>query len=174
MAIVNTKSTIVTNADATPKVMTRGAIGAGRRRGAVATVEVAAADDNNSVYRFFRVHSSWIITELWLYNDAITSGSSYDCGLYRTADDGGAVVDADCWATAVTMVSARTGTAAPLNLVFEALNIDKVEKTVWEVAAIAVTTITADPAVWYDICLTANTVGSGAGTISMVLGYLAP
>lgn len=166
MAAVNTKSTIVTNADATPPTLSAAHLGGGSCRIMAATVEVAVADDNASVYRMFRVLSNWRVHELLLWNDAITSGSAYDVGLYQTLANGGAVVDADCWASDVTMVSARA-TSGPLNCTFEALNIDKIEKSVWEVAAVAVTTLLADPVRWYDICLTADTVGSGAGTISM-------
>ena len=171
MAVANSKSTQITNADATPRVLTPAAIGWGRVRAASFTLDVAAADDDASVYRFFRVHSNWRVLQLLLWNDAITSGSVYDVGLYQTAENGGAVVDADCWATNVTMVSARL---VPLDVTFEALDIIKCEKLVWEVAAIAVTTITEDPQRDYDICLTADTVGSGAGTISMTAIVVMP
>ncbi len=167
MAAVNTKSTFITNADNDPRVLTAAHLGfGGSLRAAAATVEVAAADDAASVYRMFRVHSSWRVHGLYLWNDAITSGTAYDIGLYQIAANGGAVVDADCWASDVTMVSARA-TSGPLDCTFEALNIDKIEKTVWEVAAVAVTTLLADPNRYYDICLTGDTPGSGAGTISM-------
>jgi hypothetical protein len=172
MAAVNTKSTLITNADADPRVLSAPHLG-GQVRGFAATVEVAAADDNASVFRMFRVHSSWRVQQLLLFNDAITSGTQYDVGLYQTAANGGAVVDADCWANNVTMVSAR-GATGPLDLTFATLNIDKIEKTVWEVAAVAVTTLLADPNRWYDICLTADAAGSGAGTISMNMLVVCP
>lgn len=173
MGTANTKSNIVTYADTVPVKQAPVTLSGGRLYVASATVEVAAADDNASVYRMFRVWSGWRVVQLLLFNDAITSGSAYDVGLYQTAENGGAVVDADCWASDVTMVSARA-TSGPLDCTFEALNIDKIEKTVWEVAAIAVTTILADPTRWYDVCLTGDTVGSGAGTISMHMVYVGP
>lgn len=167
MAVVNTKSTFITNADNDPRVLTPAHLGfGGSLRAAAATVEVAAADDNASVFRMFRVHSSWRVHGLFLWNDAITSGTQYDVGLYQTAANGAAVVDADCWANNVTMVSARA-TSGPLDLTFQTLDIIRIEKTVWEVAALAVTTLLADPNRYYDICLTADAAGSGAGTISM-------
>lgn len=173
MGTANTKSNIITYADSVPVKQAGLHLSGGRLYSAAATVEVAAADDNTSVYRMFRVHSSWRISSLRLFNDAITSGSAYDIGLYQTAENGAAVVDADCWASDVTMVSARAS-AGPLECLFEALNIDQIEKRVWEVAAIAVTTLTADPNRWYDLCLTADAVGSGAGTISMIMDYVGP
>lgn len=164
MAVVNTKSTFITNADATPQVPTRASIGAGKLMCAVGTVEIAAADDDTSVYRFVRVPSNAVITSIKVFCDAITSGTSFDCGLYRTANDGGAVVDADAYASAVSLASAiTTGT----EIRFEAADIANVEKRVWEDAA-----ATADTKYDYDICLTANTVGSAAGTVSLQVVYM--
>jgi len=163
MAAANTKSTIVTNADATPRTMSPGYLSHARSRSQRATLEVAAADDTASVYRFFRVHSSWLVEQILLWNDAITSGDSYHCGLYQTAENGGAAVDDNCWADAVSLASARL---VPLDITFEILNIDKIEKRVWEVAGLS-----ADPNRWYDLCLTGATPGSAAGTISMLVRY---
>lgn len=165
MAVVNTKSTIVTGADATPVTILANHLKHGRIRNQAATVEVAAADDDTSVFRMFRVHSSWRVTKLELLNDALTGGTSYDIGAHQTAANGGAVVDVDAWGAAVDLSSARV---APLDVLCEAMNIDKIEKRVWEVLG-----LTADPDRYYDITLTANTAGTGAGTISMQMQYVA-
>lgn len=165
MAVVNTKSNIVTYADATPPTRTPVNLRHGRLREQVATIEVAAADDDTSVYRLFRVHSSWRIDEIEILNDAITGGTSYDLGVHQTAQNGGAVVAVGAFGTAIDMSSARV---APLKAVFEALNIDKIEKMLWEVLGLSV-----DPDREYDITLTANTVGTAAGTISARLKYVA-
>lgn len=168
MAAANTKSTEVTNADATPQVKTHCSISHGRLHEKVATVEVAAADDTASVYRMARVHSSWRISELTMFNDAITSGASFDLGLYRTAEDGGAVVDANAYADAVTLVSASL---SGVQLLFEggsAKGVEKIEQCVYQDAG-----LTTDPNLWYDLCFTGNTPGSGAGTISLRTRYVA-
>lgn len=166
MGVVNTKSTIVTNADATPRVKTDALLAGGRLRSQAATVEVAAGDDDTSVFRMFRVHSSWRIHGLTLLNDAITGGTSYDVGLYDIADADGAVLDADAFAAAVDLSSARV---APLDVANHTLNIDKAENAIWQLAGLS---LTSDPNKFYDIALTANTVGSGAGTITMRLAYV--
>ena len=163
MGVVNTLSNAITNADASPRVPNSSYIEGGILRASVATVEVAAADSDGSVYRFFRLPSGARIHKMMVFCDAITSGTSFDCGIYQTAANGGAVVDADAYASAVDLSSAiTTGT----NIQFEARNIDKIEKRVWEDAGLS-----ADSYREYDICLTANTVGSAAGTISMLLEY---
>lgn len=167
MGVVNTKSTAITNADASPVTPTPGYLAHGRNREAVGTVEVAAADSDTSVYRMVRVPSCARVSQIMVANDAITSGSSYDIGLYQIAANGGAVADADCWASAVTMVTAR---ALWTDFTFEAgaAGGDQAncEKRIWELLGLA-----ADPKISYDICFTANTVGSGAGTLSLLVKY---
>lgn len=159
MAVVNTKSTAITNADATPPVLTNSYIADGMLHTSVGTVEVAAADSDGSVFRFVRVPSNARIQSIRVFCDAITAGTVYDCGLYQTAANGGAVVDADAYASDVDLSSAiTTGT----EIAFEARDIANVQKRVWEDAA-----LTADSFREYDICLTGDTVGSAAGTITL-------
>jgi len=165
MAVVNTKSTIVTNADAAPVDLTDSRVSHGRLREQVAKVEVAAADDDTSTYRMFRVWSGWRISSIEIASDALTAGTSFDLGVYQTAENGGAVVDADEFASALDLSSAtgltdRTYEAA-------ATEIDKIEQPLWERIGES-----ADTKRWYDIVLTANTVGSAAGTIAARLRYV--
>lgn len=168
MATVNTKSNIVTNLDATPKVLNSLNLMGGVLREQVATVAIAAADDNGSTYRLGRVHTSWRISECTLFNDAITSGADFDLGFYRTAEDGGAAVDANALSDAVTLVS---GSLTGVQHLFEAgsaVGLEDIEQAVWQWAA-----QTSDPGLWYDVVLTSTTVGSGAGDVSMRLRYVA-
>jgi hypothetical protein len=165
MAVVNTKSAYVTALDAAaPQDKVLVTLAGGRVREVAGTVEVAAADDDTSVFRLVRVPSNAKIVGIYLYNDALTSGTSYDLGLYQTAANGGAVVDVDAYASALDLSSARV---APLECSFEARNIDKIQNLVWEDAGLS-----ADPSRLYDIALTANTVGSAAGTISLRVLYV--
>lgn len=167
MAVANTKSTIVTNRDSTPPLENKLWYQGARKYEDVATVEVAAADDDNSVYRLFRVRSSWRISSLELANDAITGGTAYDLGVYDTAANGGAVVASQqqLFASAVDLSSAHAFTDNTYEAT--ATNIDKVEKQLWELMGLS-----ADPLKDYDICLTGTTVGSGAGTISARMRYV--
>jgi hypothetical protein len=165
MPVANTKSTNITKLDTFQRADS--GIFNGRLYSQVATVEVAATDDDTSVFRFFRVPSRAVVLSVQILNDAITGGTSYDFGVHRTAADGGAVVDADAFATAVDMATART---APLDVRFEASNIDTVERQLWQ-AVTASPALTIDPRVDYDITATANTVGSAAGTITARIVY---
>lgn len=160
MAVANTKSTAVTNADnTTTDTNSPTILQGGREKVFPGFVEVAAADDDTSVYRFARVHSSWLLTAIQLLNDAITGGTAYHCGIHETAENGGAAVDEDVFATSVDLSSARV---APTDILFEALNIDKIEKRLWEMLGLS-----SDPNKYYDVTMTGATVGTGAGTISL-------
>ncbi|MCP4328427.1 MAG: hypothetical protein GY791_08325 [Alphaproteobacteria bacterium] len=161
MAIANTKSTEIANLEASPPVANDRLLAGGRVRKKVATIEVAAADDDGSVYRLFRVHSGWHIHSIRILNDAITGGTAFDVGLYGSDD--GAAVDDDAYASAVDLSSANVSGA---EVAFEARNIDDAENKVWQDAGAA-----ADGKTSYDLCLTGDTVGTAAGTITAILEY---
>lgn len=163
MAVANTKSKIITNLDAAPLVTVDGRLMGGRQRSQVGTAAVLAADDDTSVYRFFRVRTNVHVNLLELWNDAITGGTVYNVGVLQTAENGGAAIDDNVFATTVTMAAARV---APLSVLFEALDIANIEKFLWEHLA-----FTEDPQIEVDIAITAATVGTAGGDISMRLGY---
>lgn len=162
MAIVNTKATALTNADTKPAVFTGSYIAGGRLRQIVGSVEVAAGDDNGSVYRLARVWSGWRIASVRLFNDAITDGTAYDLGIAGTDD--GAAVDDDAYASALDLSSADSDGA---EVAFEARDIADASNRVFEDAGLG-----EDPHQWYDLVLTADTVGTGAGTITALVTYV--
>lgn len=159
MGVVNTKSTVVTNADASPRVANDSRIDSGVVRCSTGTVEVAAADSDTSVYRFVRLPSNAIIHKIEIYNDAITGGTAYECGIHKNAADGGAVVDADVFATTLDLSSAH---ATPLDIAFEAYDFANCEKKLWEQLGLS-----ADSFLQYDLTMTGTTVGTAAGTITV-------
>lgn len=131
----------------------------------VATFETAAADDDGSVYRLFKsVPSSYIPFEINIATDGITGGTDWDLGLYKVGV-GGAVVDKDVLMDGQTMASALTR-ASGHQLGLQTVNIADIGKTLGELSA--QTTIDTS----YDIALTANTVGSGAATITVTALFI--
>lgn len=129
----------------------------------VALAQVAAADDDGSVYRLARVKSSWVPVSISVQTTAITGGTDYDLGIYRisTSAATGAVVDRDILMDGQTMATA--------SLVLNgmgAVTADNRGKTLWELAG-----LTADPQLEYDLALTANTVGTAAGTIAVTYAF---
>lgn len=165
MAAENHKSTIVTNADATPVDLTPPLISHGRLRSQVAKKEIAAADDNATVVRLFRVWSGWRIERIWLASDALATGATADVGVYQTAENGGAAVDDDEFASAVVTSSA----IALTDVTYEAgaTEIDKIEMALWERIG-----LTEDSKRWYDIALTLDGAGTAAGTYAAIMHYV--
>lgn len=168
MAVVNTKSGLLTNADATPPVFNAPGAGKGAVFTSVGTLETLDTDSDNSVYRFVRLPSDAVIHSIKLYNDALDSGGSEaivaDLGVYQISAAGGAVLDRDCLATLITTLRAANTTGVELR--FEVLDIAGIGTPLWSLAG-----LTADPVIEYDICLTIETVATvpAAGTITMVV-----
>ena len=131
----------------------------------VQTEEIATTDDDGSVYRFFKgVPSTYIPTEITIVCDAITGGTNYDLGLYEVGV-GEAVVDKDVLMDGQTLATAltrATGHQLGLGIVDKA----DVTKTLGELSA--QTNVSAA----YDIALTANTVGSAAGTVTIIATFV--
>lgn len=175
MAVVDTHSTELTGLETTPISKTNVRHAHGRERIRSASVAVAAADDDTSTYRFFRVHSSWSIKSIKAYCTAITAGTDYDIGLYTI--DGGAVVDADLYCDGVSFATAAPavpptadggdGIECRFGDATTAVPGD-VNNRVWEDLG-----LTEDPNLWYDLVATGNTVGTAAGTIAIVMRYTA-
>lgn len=166
--MASTKSTEVTNADATPPVKTHVSISHGRLHEKVGTVEIGAADSNDHEYRMVRVHSSWRISEITRYNDAITSGSDYNVGLFDIADNGGAVVSENLFADAVSLTSASVTGVSEMYESGGGIGVEDIEQRLWEMLGLS-----ADSGKWYDLTYKGVAVGSGAGTLSVRVRYVA-
>lgn len=131
----------------------------------VATEEIAAADDDGSVYRFFKgVPANLIPVEITIACDAITGMTDCDLGLYLT--NTGAVVDKDVLMDGQTLASALTR-ASGHQLGLQTVNIADAGKTLAELDAVS-----TDTPASYDIALTANTVGSAAGTVTIYAKFM--
>lgn len=165
MAVVNTKSTAITAGDATPPTLVSSYISGGVLRESVGTVEAAAADDNDSIYRMVRVPSNARISSILLASDAVTGSSDVNVGIWQTAANGGAVVSENIFADAVDLSNATAFTEVLLETT--ATDIVQVEKRLWELLS-----LTVDPQRDYDICLKAVAAASAAGTYSMKVKYV--
>lgn len=126
----------------------------------VVTFEVDSGDDDGSVYRLFRINSQNSFLFFHYFNDAITGGTDYDIGLYETVDNGGAVVDADLFLDGASVASASTA-----NQIKDALG--TVDRANYAKSIAEMLGLTRDPNKEYDVAITANTVGSATGTITV-------
>lgn len=155
MAVEALKSSVITNMDATPLVLSNARLAAAQLREAIGTVQATASASIASTYRLCRVPSNARISQVILSCDAFDTTGAADVGVYQTADNGGAVVDADFFASAVVLTTALPNTAVTHES--GVFGIEDVEKPLWEALG-----LTADSMRDYDIALTL-TAANGAG-----------
>ena len=137
---------------------------------AIGIVDVAAADDDGSIYRVFRsVNADLIPVNIAIYNGAITGGTDYDIGLYET--NLGAVVDADVLADGLSMASARSK-ATTNNAGLTTVSLANSQQRLFELAGQTQGFGTQTKIPTFDIAITANTVGTAAGTIVVVATFV--
>lgn len=151
--------------DTYPNAISANAGGSGDLRKSVISFEVAAADDDGSVYRLMPISANSIITDVKFCNDAIAGATSYDFGFYKT--ESGAVVDKDELAAAID-INAGNASGSEASAM-TAVDIANRGKKVYEL--LGLTSSTKEVA--YDLCVTANTVGTAAGTITVFVEWLA-
>lgn len=128
-------------------------------------VAIAVDDSDGSVYRLCKLPANAVIVDVRYYNDAITGGTDYDLGLYE--GDGGAVADKDCLDDGFTFAVAQPVSSFP-NQGMRAVTLANREKQLYELAADDDVSYPG----FYDVALTANTAGSGAGNILVEIDYI--
>lgn len=168
MAVVALKATEITNLDSSPPIRNFVSLTGGRRRRTGSTIELTNGDSIGSTYRMARVPSIAIIDHIWLYCDAITTCAG-DFGIYQTAANGGAVVDADVFASAQSLASALV--TAPTDVNFESAQafseIASINKRLWERLQ-----LTADSNRDYDVTLTLTAAAGSGGTVTVLVEYV--
>ena len=162
MAVVAVKSTLITNADATPVVLNNPRVDGGFERVSVATAAITSGDSVASTYRMFRVPSNAVMTDLRIYSPDIGTTTISDIGLYDTAAAGGAVVDADFFASALSL---KDGALNGTDVLHEAavFTIANSGKELWDALG-----LTTDPHKFYDVALTLTGAADATATVKLV------
>ncbi len=174
MGIVDLKSLTLTDLEASPSVPNSVLHNHGRLRVKSDWLESDSGDSDTSTFRFFRVRSSDSIKSLRVYNNGISSGTDYDCGLYTI--NGGSVLtngvdlyaDGFTLATLIPSVPHITATSAYQELRFGDATtsiMSDINNAVWQDLGLS-----TDPFLEYDMVLTGNTVGGG-GLICLMMFY---
>lgn len=167
-AVVFVKSTVITNADATPAVINKGNLAGARVRQHRGIVTSVNGDSIASIYRVCRVKSNDLVDRLEILNASWGAACTGDFGLYQTAQNGGAVVDVDFFATAVDLNTARL---APLDITLEAgagvTVVANCEKRIWEALG-----LTVDPQVEYDVAVTLVAAAAAAGALCVKINVV--
>lgn len=161
------KSGAITNREAVPAVLnTAGAGAAGVLREVMGTLaSVTASLTTTSIIRMVEVPSNAIVSQVLFYN-AVQASGAVDVGVYRNNKDGGAVVNATFFATAVGIDAAVDGT----DITNESTANTQAKRTqpLWQAAGMA-----TDPGGTLDIALTvATSVTTGTGAISLKVRYI--
>jgi hypothetical protein len=149
-------------------------------RAAYVTNEITTAmiDNADDLILFMALPSNAIVHQLWIYNDDLDSNGTpalaCDVGLYYGLKSGAnaqdAVIDADCFASAITTLQAEN--TAGVNIRFEsgvtAGEIAQIDNALWEVGGLS-----TDPKVPLVIGLDITTAAAtaAAGTITLVAYY---
>lgn len=168
MAVVTTKSTVMTNFTATPKVPNSANVQNGNLRESQGFAVIANGDSVASKYPLFLIRSNDRVSEIKFYSADIGTTTAGDLGLYRTDDDGGAVVDVDFFCSALAL---NAGPYNGVDITFEAAAagglITNGEKRVWEALG-----LTTDPNLLYQVVLTLTGAADAAGTALFRLRFV--
>ena len=167
MAVVTIKAGGPTNRDASPRVANDAVLEKGMSREAVGTLETSLADSIGSKYIFCQVPSNARIAEIMWHSDDTGATGDVDVGLYQTTDKGGAVVDADFFASALDVNNAALSALDITHEAGTAFGIDDAEKRLWEALGLS-----TDPNLFYDIVATATSVIAAVSTLTLKARYV--
>ena len=178
------KSVEVTNLDTTPRTLLEAGSGHGKMRVFMDTIAAGTGDiDNDDVIMFAEIPSNSKIVSIVVYNDDLDSGGSpsltTNAGLYNgqttftdtdassTSYAAAAVLDEDCYASAITTLQAAN--TSGVELAYEARNINAVANFVWEDGGLS-----SDPGVPLRVAFTISTAAAtaAAGDITTVVTYV--
>lgn len=166
--MANVNSTWIGNAVAVPPVLTNANVSVGDLKEASSAATVSATQASGDTIRLVRVPSNARVSQVLLSTGDATTAGAINIGVWQTSENGGAVVDADLFASALAL------TGGPFNnsdQTFESGEYTYAEsaKPLWEVLG-----LTSDPGRYYDIVAEVSTTFDGAGTtIALKVRYVA-
>ena len=158
-------STIISNRAATPRVANDPWTNAQVKTTGIGQLEVSTAEDATDILTFCIIPSNAVVRQVLLSCDAVAVGGAMDIGLYQTADNGGAVVDADFFASAQVVTTALSNS----DVTHESgiYGIEDKDKPIWEALGLS-----ADPQISYVVAGTITTDMGGAGTLTLEVLYV--
>lgn len=164
MAVVTTKSTVITNRDATPAVINDGRLEKGSLRSSHGYVTAVNGDSIGSKFVVASVPSTAMVRKVLLSCVAITTCAA-DIGVYRNTADGGAVVDVDMFGSAVSLASALNN--SDVTNESTTFTVAEQEKPLWQAAG-----LTSNPGGSLDIVLTLTAAAGSGGVVGLAVEYV--
>jgi hypothetical protein len=159
-------STSITNRNATPRVLSNARLTGAPLLSATERVTLASGTDGvASIHRLFEIPSNAVISRVFVSAPDIGTTTAADVGLYRTTADGAAVVDADFFASALSLSG---GAIDNVDITRESTVITPANRhqAVWQILA-----LTADPQTRYDVALTLTGAADGSGSVDVTVQY---
>lgn len=166
MAVEHLQSPPIQNREAVPPVLNNPALGSGAdvkiAKGHIASLTASASV--GSTIRFCEVPSNAIVHEVKIASAAQTAGA-LDIGLYKNIKNGGTVIDADFFASAVSVAS-----AVPLTDITNEsgeYSIAEQNQPLWQAVGLS-----ADPKTTFDVVGTITTnVTTGTGAMLVMVEF---
>lgn len=142
------------------------------------TFEVAAGDDDASIFRIATLPSEAVIFDVKIATDGLTNGTDWDLGFYNPlsgAGGDGLEVDKDILMDGQTLASAADfGNPTALDGMDNVAIEDQGNKTIWELLGKSISAVPRTAQNQYDLALTANTIGTAGGTVAVIVQYALP
>lgn len=174
MTVENVKTPWITNADASPPVLTSDYAATDRTKEFLGAVVMAASASNGSTYRIGRIPSNAVVTSVNVAVDANSGMTSTKLGVLETAANGGGVAAGVAGADTIfsSAVDLHSGLATLTNqlaprVAGASASIANYGKRIYELLG-----LTVDPNRDYDLVFTQTTAGSGGGNLAVKASYL--
>jgi hypothetical protein len=158
MTQTNRNSSTIANLVATPRVINKPALAGGMAQIRHGLITSAADDSSGAIGRFFRLPSNAIVSSLRYSGADASSAGAIDIGIYQTADNGGAVVDADFFASAFALTAGPDSNTELINESGE-LTLAEQMQPLWQALGLS-----SDPCIDYDVAYTITTTFNGGPT----------
>lgn len=170
------KSTLLTNRDATPKVLTDAFLAGGILEEVQGSVKTGASDTANSYYRLIQVPSNSKMSQLYWQSEGLGSGCVVDVGVwfptYLPVGGGAFLSSGSSGALISSSIFAAGLTAPAANALTEITNqsgnylIPLQETVLWNVLG-----FTVDPEIDFDIGFVTRVATAAAGYVSLKCRY---
>lgn len=163
MSVVSLKSLQITNRDASPALLSNASYARSNLKESEGYVTAGSADSIGSKYILCSLPSNARVSQLLLSCGAITSAAA-DFGVYKDTKDGGAVVDADFFASAQSIATALSN--SDITNESGVFTIAKQEMPLWQALGLS-----ADPLTNYDICATLTAASTASADLGLKVRY---
>lgn len=165
MAVVVVKSGVITNRDATPRVINNSPAAFGAIKGFVGSCTVTSGNDIGSTYILGQVPSNAVVRSLVISCPDIGTTTVADFGLYKNTADGSAVVDADFFGSAVSL---KDGALNQSDITHESavFSLANAEQPLWQALGLS-----SDPNLIYDVVATLTAAADGTGALVAKMSY---